>query len=100
MLVTPTIVPTPLETAGSTTLSAPPAGAWDGADEEVLDEAPQSSTVASEPPAFDDAPPPWDGVTQTALVAGSGEPPADEPEWLVIDAWTADAVREYEARCV
>jgi hypothetical protein len=26
------------------------------------------------------------------------EPPADEPEWMLIDPWTCEAVREYERR--
>ena len=26
------------------------------------------------------------------------EPPADEPEWMLIDPWICEAVREYDAR--
>ena len=63
-----------------------------------IDESTLTSAVISEPPVFDADLPPWDGATHTALVAPVEQPPAEEPDWLTIDPWTLEAIREYEAR--
>ncbi len=88
MLVTPTFVPL---------FRTLPDSAWDSADEE-LDEAPLAPPVTSAPPHFGDALPSTDDASATAFVIADAEFVAEEPEWLTVDPWTLEAVREYDAR--
>ncbi len=35
------------------------------------------------------------------VIVATAEPPTQEPEWMFVDPWTCEAIREYDARaCV